>query len=432
MVNAYLNKGYPANRELLRTIAAKRNELAHLLGFDSWADYASADLMSGSSKTIRAFISQMDEATRDASARYMAELFALKRKDDPAAKVLGSDDFYYEDQHKRSQAAFNSQELRPYFPYEQTERGLLETAARLFHVSISRVENEDVWEPSVSTWEVSDHGKLIGRFFLDMHPRIGKDKGGITKILRTGIAGEEIPEGALVCNYAASQSGAPALLDHVEVVSMFHEVGHLMNLILGTQQWAGLSGIASERDFSEVPSQLIEEWMNDPAVLQQFARHYQTRQVIPTSLVDSLNRADRVGRAYHERIQICLSDFSLRLHSSQAAAMDPEQLWKETDEYYFGEPDDPDNHGYVSFTHLMNMSSNYYTYNWDRVIKWDFLGQFDRHNLMADGPAWKYRRTILEPGSSKPASELVNEFLGRPERIDAYRRWINEEYGTPQ
>jgi thimet oligopeptidase len=430
MMHAFTNRGYPANRELLRDIAAKRNELAHLLGYDAWADYASADLMSGSSKGIQAFISQMDEATRDGSARFLAELLALKRKDDPAATAVDGDDSYYTHQLKRSKHAFDAQELRPYFPYEQTERGLLDTAARLFHITISQVKNEEVWEPSVSSWEVSDQGKLIGRFFLDMHPRTGKGGGGRMKVLRVGIAGEQLPEGVLLCNFPESQSGAPGLLDHFEVVSMFHELGHLVNLMLGTQEWAGLSGLAFERDFTEAPSQLMEEWMNDPAVLQQFAKHYQSGKVIPASLVESSARADRVGRAYGERYQICLSDFSVRLHSSQAGAVDPEQLWKETDEHFFPEPHDPENHGYVSVTHWINFSSNYYTYNWDRAIKWDFLDQFDRHNLMADGPAWKYRRSILEPGSSKPATELVKDFLGRPQRIDAYRRWINEEYAT--
>jgi thimet oligopeptidase len=432
MLHAFVNQGYPANRELLRQIAAKRAELTHALGYDNWADYASADLMSGSSEIIRAFISEIDDATREGSARYVAELLALKRKDDPAAKVLAPDDLYYEDQLKRSRHAFNAQELRPYFPYEQTEKGLLDTAARLFHVTVSKVSNDDVWDPSVSTWEVFDRGKRIGRFFLDMHPRAGKDKGGVTKSLRAGIAGEQIPESVLICNYTGSQPGALALLDHSEVVSMFHELGHLMNLMLGTQRWAGLSGIASERDFAEVPSQIIEEWMNDPGVLQQFAKHYQSGQIIPAFLVESLNRADHASRAYSERIQIFLSAFSLKLFSSKTGTVDPDQLWKETDEYFFHEPHDPDDHGYVSSAQWIKFTSNYYTYSWDRAIKSDFLDQFDRHNLMADGPAWKYRRTILEPGASKPARDLVQDFLGRPQRIDAYRRWINEEYATAQ
>ncbi len=263
--------------------------------------------MSGSAQAIQALISQVDDATREASTRYMAELLALKRKDDPMANgLLGDDTFYYQDQLKRSMHSFNVQELRPYFPYEQTEKGLLDTAARLFHVSIAKVNNEDVWDPSVSTWEVSDKGKLIGRFFLDMHPRPGNDKWFSMTSLRAGIAGKQIPEGALICNFPASQPGAPAFLDHHDAVTMFHELGHLMNQMLGTQAWAGLSGLASENDFVELPSQMIEEWMKDPGVLQQFAKHYQTGQVIPASLLYSLTRADRVGRAFGERVQIWL------------------------------------------------------------------------------------------------------------------------------
>ncbi len=112
--------------------------------------------------------------------------------------------------------------------------------------------------------------------------------------------------------------------------------------------------------------------------------------------------------------------------------MDSEQLVKETYKHFFHQPDDPDEHGYVPFVHWTGYSSNYYMYSWDRVIKWNFFDQFDRRNLMADEPSWKYRRMILNPGSSKPAGELVKDFLGRPQRIDAYRRWINEEYATSQ
>lgn len=264
---------------------------------------------------------------------------ALRRKDDPAADGLFfGDTFYYGEQLKRSEHSFNAQELRPYFPYEQTEKGLLDAAARLFHVSISKVKNEDVWDSSVSTWDVSDRGKLIGRFFLDMHPRPGKDKRFSQEDLRPGIAGEQIPEGALICNFPASQPGAPALLDHSDVIKMFHELGHLMHQMVATQDWAGLSGAGGEADFNEAPSQMIEQWVEDPGVLRQFAKHYQSGQPIPESLLDSFARGDRVGRAFRERLQIWLSEFSLKLHSAQAGTVDPEQLWKETYHSFFTRP----------------------------------------------------------------------------------------------
>ena len=213
-------------------------------------------------------------------------------------------------------STFDSQSVRPYFPYAAVEQGILETAARLFHVSFQRNKDAAVWHPQVSAWDVYDRGRLCGRFYLDMHPREGKDKWFSAAPLIPGIDGRQLPEVALICNFPGGKADDPGLMQYSDVVTFFHEFGHLMHAILGgQQQWAGVSGIATEGDFVEVPSQMLEEFFHDAKLLASFARHYQTGEPIPPALVERMNRASAFGRADGVRTQLFYTSYSLDVHN---------------------------------------------------------------------------------------------------------------------
>ncbi len=160
--------------------------------------------------------------------------------------------------------------------------------------------------------------ELAGRFYLDMHPREGKDKWFSAAPLVPGIAGRQIPEAALICNFPGRRRDKPddpGLMQHSDVVTYFHEFGHLMHAILGgQQQWAGISGIATEGDFVEVPSQMLEEFFRDAKLLQTFARHYVTGEPIPAELVATMNQAGAFGRADWVRTQLFYTNYALDVH----------------------------------------------------------------------------------------------------------------------
>jgi thimet oligopeptidase len=199
---------------------------------------------------------------------------------------------------RRSQYDFDSQSVRPYLPYHQVKKGIMDTAATLFHVTFRQELNAPAWDASVETWDVIESGKAIGRFYLDMHPRAGKYSHGAMFSVLDGIRGKQLPEGALVCNFPAPVGTDPGLMAYDDVSTFFHEFGHLMHHILGgQQQWAGISGIRMERDFAEAPSQMLEEWMRSRQVLASFAHHYQTGKPIPAEMVARMNRAAAFGRA---------------------------------------------------------------------------------------------------------------------------------------
>jgi thimet oligopeptidase len=309
------------------------------------------------------------------------------------------------------------------------KQGILDTASTLFHVTFRREDGVPAWDPSVETWLVLDGGKIIGRIYLDMHPRPGKYSHAEMMSVLDGIRGKQLPEGVLICNFPRPTADDPGLMEYGDVQTFFHEFGHLMHSILGGQQrWAGISGISMESDFVEAPSQMLEEWVQSPQVLASFARHYQTGKPIPAELVLRMNRASAFGRASYVGQQNSYTALSYDIYDAKPQDVDLDEIAnRDTVKYSLFTPL-PGTHMYASFGHLAGYSSAYYTYMWDKVIAEDFFEQFDSKNLLAGDTPMRYRRTVLEPGGSESANDLVKNFLGRPQSIGALQRWMAEEF----
>ncbi len=429
MFLAYHTRAWPANKQILGQLLAVRQEIATVLGFRSWADLATADQMMGSAANVRKFLTKLDESSRDGAAREVEQVVKFVRQRDPALQSIdmASRGYWYE-QFRRSAYDFDSQSVRPYFPYAKVEAGVLDTAARLFKVEF-RPSSAAAWDKAVSTFEVHEGGKLVGRFYLDMHPREGKDKWFSAHPVVTGVRGRYLPEAALICNFPGGEAGDPGLMQYNDVVTFFHEFGHLMHAILGGQtEWAGISGFATEGDFIEVPSQMLEEFFRDEKLLQSFAKHYQTGETLPSETIKKMKKAGAFGRADGMRTQLYYTTLSLDLHDQDPAQIDLDRSIKELYERFQPWKWIDGNRMYASFGHLTGYSSNYYTYAFDKVIALDFFGQFDPADLLGGEAGAKYRRTVLEQGGSKPGREMVRDFLGRDEEFAAFTRWLNEEF----
>ena len=431
MFVAYYNRAYPGNEAVLKGLLEARQELATTLGYPRWADLATADMMIGSAAKMKAFLNEVDEASKARAHREVAQVKAFAAEKDPAATadVSQADANYWNEQYRRAKYDFDSQSVRPYFPYEAVEKGVLATAAKLFHVEFRPAADAPVWDPAVHAYDVLDGGQKAGRIYLDMHPREGKDKWFSESQLIPGKGGVELPEATLVCNFSGGMAGDPGLMQYSEVVTFFHEFGHMMHEVLGgRQRWAGQSGVSTESDFVEAPSQMLEEMFHDTAILQGFARHYQTGEVLPTAAIERMNQASYFGRGNWVQQQLLFSTYALQLHDETPASLNLDALWSKDVARFNGWGDVPGTHMFASFTHLTGYSSNYYTYVLDKVIAMDFFSQFDEKNLLNGPTALRYRRSVLEPGSSKPAAELVKDFLGRPQSVEALKTWMDREY----
>jgi len=416
MYLAYNDRGYPANKQVLLDLLALRQEMAELLGFRSWADLATVDQMMGSAANMRKFLGEVEVAARETAHHEFTELAAFVHERDPKALPLSlSDARFWEEQFRRARYDFDSQSVRPYFPYTPVEAGILATAGKLFRVRFDRALDAPVWDPAVKAFHVIDDddasakkGETVGRIYLDMHPREGKSKWFSECSLVGGVLGHSLPEASLVCN------------------------GHLMHEVLGgRQRWSGQSGIATEGDFVEVPSQMLEEFFEDPDLIRTFAKHYETGEPIPYETVARMTRASAHGRALSTLTQVMYATYSMETHDRAAAELDLDTLLREGyDRFSLYEFVDG-NRMYAAFTHLVGYTSNYYTYLYDKVMALEFFEEFKKTATNPANPfdaatAMRYRRQVLEPGGSKPARQLVQDFLGREVSMQALRGWIQK------
>ncbi len=425
--------GFPANTEILRSLLQAREDLAHLLGYATWADYAMADQMMGSPAKLAEFLKKVDDASREPGAREDAALLKFVQEKDPSIKKISAADArYWQEQYRRARFNFDSQSVRPYFPYAAVERGVIDTASKLFHVQIRPVTGLKTWHPSVTTYEVFDGATKLGTIYLDMHPREGKDKWFSTSPLTTGVHGRQLPDGTLVCNFPGGVAGDPGLMQYGDVVVFLHEFGHLMHHVIGGQnRFAGEGAFFVEGDFVEAPSQMLEEFFHDYGVLTSFAHQYQSGAVLPRELYERMTRADTYGRASDEQRQLMFTAISLDFHTMKPAPLNFDEVYQRDFETYNSTAFVPGDHFWASFTHLNGYSSNYYTYVVDKVIALDFFAQFAPQNLIGGPTGMRYRQTVLAPGSSRPAASLVHDFLGRDTNFEAYKRWMLAEFDSP-
>jgi len=243
-----------------------------------------------------------------------------------------------------------------------------------------------------------------------------------------GSEGQQVPESVLVASLSGGRPGDPGLMTHDEVRTLFHEFGHVVHRIVGGHQpWNGLSSVEMERDFAEAPSQMLEEWIWDPATLASFAHHYQTGEPIPAATVTQMRRASEFGKALDIRQQIAFAKMSLAVHDRDPHGLDTTTLTSEINDAYMPYPLPEGTHRQVSFAPFANpgYASTYYTYMWSLVIAKDMFSRFDPQQLGAPGAARRYRDLVFAPGSSKPAAALVREFLGRPFDFAAWQAWVS-------
>src|SRR3954471_16730380 len=422
----YRQRAHPRNLEVLDRMLQRRHDLARLLGYESWAAYVTEDKMIGSARAAEGFIEKIAAASEARAGRDYQALLARKRRDHPSApRVDAWDSEALKERVRAEQFGFDSLTVRPYFELSRVMDGLLETTARMFGIEYRKLPDAPVWHPDVTAWEMSEEGRVLGRFFLDLFPREGKYKHAAQFTVTSGVRFGALPEGALVCNFPRPGAEA-ALLEHAEVVTFFHEFGHLLHHLFGGHtRWAGLSGVRTEWDFVEAPSQMLEEWCWDASVLQRFARHVETGEPIPADLVARMRAADEFGKGLRVRQQMFYAATSLRLHDRDPARLDTTALSAELQERYTPFRHVPGTYFQESFGHLEGYSAIYYTYMWSLVIAKDLFGVFQREGLLDPEPARRYRRAILEAGGSAPAAELVKRFLGREASFSAFAQWLD-------
>ncbi|MDZ5619479.1 M3 family metallopeptidase [Nocardioides bizhenqiangii] len=432
IVIAFLQRGWPDAEPLLEEMFALRQELASLVGYDDWPSYDADVKMIGSGSAIPEFIEKIAAAAAEPMRADLDTLLERYRRDHPdATEIPLYDSFYYQERVRQEQFDVDAQQVRAYFAFPKVRQGLLDVTGRLFGLRYERAD-VPVWHEDVAAYDVfrGDDVEPLGRIYLDLHPREGKYKHAAQFTLTDGVAGDQLPEGVLVCNFSRG------LMEHDHVVTLFHEFGHLLHHVLaGHGEWFRFAGVATEWDFVEAPSQMLEEWAWDPAVLRSFATN-DAGEPIPVELVEAMRRSDDYGKGIYARTQMFYAAMSYWFHADEARRAAGEEVAPLSDRMvdlqrkYAALPYLEGTHMFASFGHLGGYSSAYYTYMWSLVIAKDMFSAFD-----ADGPgdlfsderlavATRYRDAVLAPGGTKDAADLVADFLGRPYSFDSYSAWL--------
>lgn len=422
LTDAALTVAWPDNDAVLRRLLELRAEHARLLGYPTWVDLDTEVKMIETAQAQAQFIARITDLAGPSAERDKQRLLDRARQDRPdLADVDTADATYYSELVRREQLDVDAQEVRRYFSFEDVRRGLLDVTGRLFGLTWTPVE-ATTWHEDVTAYDVELAGERIGRIYLDLHPRDGKFKHAAQFTLVSGLSGRALPEGVLVCNFSRG------LMEHSEVVTLFHEFGHLIHHVTaGRQQWQRFSGVATEWDFVEAPSQMLEEWAWDADVLASFARDSDGNP-IPADLVRRMRAAHEFGKGFQARTPMFYAAVSYDLH--HALPDDLTERIGELQRQYSVFAALPDTHMHCSFGHLSGYASAYYTYMWSLVIAKDLFSAFDAGDLFASEVATRYRDRILAPGGSRDAADLVEDFLGRPYTFDAYAAWLSREPGT--
>ena len=420
------------NLELLQEIIRLRADIARRLGYADWADYRTELKMAKTGAGARRFLEDLSEGLQELFAQEREAWQAMKREDtsDPEAVVHLWDWRYYSNQLVKRRHQVDNEKLRRYFPYRKTLEGMFRICGRLFGLSFARLEAPRKWTNDLELYLVTDVRTQTprGAFYLDLFPRKGKFRHYAQFGL---IDGRRLPDGdyqcpcvALVCNFPPPNAGQPSLLSHTEVKTLFHEFGHALHSLLTRAEYARFSGTAVPRDFVEVPSQLLENWIWDQDMLDLFAADWQDEnRKIPAGVIEGLKaaRLETIGSFYRRQIAFGLID--LELHSVTAGSEIPEasalagSLMKKV----FLEPAEGTDF-IAGFTHLSHYDAGYYGYAWADAIAADldtvFSGSPSARLNEANGR--RLREEIYATGDTRDPEESITSFLGRPRSLTPF------------
>lgn len=424
------NSSCPQNENLLQQILEAKAELSKLLGHANYAGLQFEVDMVKNVETVDTFLQSLDDMTKAVSARELEELKDLARQDGTLTEnntISSWDSSYYLNLLKKTKFNYDSKDFRPYLPYEQVETAILGIYSELFGIEFVQNTEFPVWADDAKCFDVFEEGKLIGRTILDMHPREGKFKHAAFDVLTPGIKDRQIPESYLMCNFSGGEKVEETLIQISDVQTFFHEFGHMLHGIFGSnQEWSQFSGLETEWDFVEVPSQLMEQWLLDPAVLQRIGKHYTTDEPIPTELIEKRKSSENFGKAISIRRQFFLSKFALDIHTESPNNIDFSKMWLSLADKFSPFSYTKELSSWNTFGHLTNYAAKYYCYMWSLALVYDAMTQFDRNNMMDSAPAKRFRDLVLKQGGVRDAVDMLEDFLGRKHSFDAFENWLKE------
>jgi len=432
-VMLYANRAADKNLELLDQLVAKRHEVALLMGFDTYADYALSVKMAGSPETVWNFIDDLVAATAGKALQDLDRLKAFRstHSGKSIAEPLEPWNFgYLHDELLKSEYGVDPEEVRKYLPLDRVLTGMMDIYQQLLGLEFRPVENPSVWHESVELYEVFEGDALVGRFYLDLFPRPNKESHFYGVPLTSGTQradGYQVPVAMLLGNFTPASDDLPSLVSHGELDTLFHEFGHIAASVSFNGKYATQNG--SLPDFAEAMSQIFENWIWDYDILKTFAMHYETGEVLPEETFRNMLDAKNLVSGLGAQRGMLSSSYDMVLYNKY----DPEnptptdQIWRDLAEKFVYSGIVEGTHPQAAWIHINTHPTYYYGYFWSRVYAQDMFTQFEANGLLDAETGKRYRQLILANGTQRPILEAVEEFVGRPSNNEAYIRSLGLE-----
>ncbi len=440
--NTRATEGENSNIELCRQIAESRLKIANILGYETYADYALEERMAKNPQTVNEFIQKLLEPSLPASKAEVKELYEYARANGFEDSEIQPWDFgFWSEKLKDARYSINDEQLKPYFRLESCIDAAFGLAGKLYGLTFEERKDIPVYHPDVKVYDVKDaDGVHKALFYADFFPRASKRGGAwMTEFRGQSIVNgvEKRPFISLVTNFTKPTAGKPALLTHDELTTLLHEFGHSLHGILAEGRYSSLTGTNVSRDFVELPSQIMENWAFEPEFLDTFARHFETGEALPDTLINKIVEAKNYNAAYAQVRQLQFGILDMAWHTLKGGSesghfdrLSDLKTMQELGTIAFEKaalkssnviPSIPQACISTSFSHIFSggYSAGYYSYKWSEVLEADAFSLFKEKGIFSTEVSHSFRDNILSKGCSEDEDVLYRRFRGHDPEPEA-------------
>ena len=440
--NTRATEGENSNIELCRQIAELRLKIANILGYETYADYALEERMAKNPQTVNEFIQKLLEPSLPAAKAEVKELYEYARANGFEDSEIQPWDFgFWSEKLKDARYSINDEQLKPYFRLESCIDAAFGLAGKLYGLTFEERKDIPVYHPDVKVYDVKDaDGVHKALFYADFFPRASKRGGAwMTEFRGQSIVNgvEKRPFISLVTNFTKPTAGKPALLTHDELTTLLHEFGHSLHGILAEGRYSSLTGTNVSRDFVELPSQIMENWAFEPEFLDTFARHFETGEALPDTLINKIVEAKNYNAAYAQVRQLQFGILDMAWHTLKGGSESGHfdrfsdlKTMQELGTIAFEKaalkssnviPSIPQACISTSFSHIFSggYSAGYYSYKWSEVLEADAFSLFKEKGIFSTEVSHSFRDNILSKGCSEDEDVLYRRFRGHDPEPEA-------------
>lgn len=424
MYKAYINRGNNNdkndNKKIITDIIKLRLEKAQLLGFDCYSNFVLDNTMAKNSTTVMDFLNNLWSYSLPKAKAEAVELQNIMDKEGKGEKLEAWDWWFYTEKLRKEKYNLEEDEIKPYFKLENVREGAFAVANKLYGITLTKLEGIPVYHPDVEVFEVKDaDGSHLGVFYVDYFPRPGKSGGAWMSNYREQ-QGAIRPLVCNVCSFTQPVGDMPSLLTIDEVETLFHEFGHALHGLLTKCNYKGISGTNVVRDFVELPSQINEHWATEPEVLKMYAKHYQTGETIPDSLIEKILNQKTFNQGFMTTELLAAAILDMNLHNlTDTQNLDILAYEKEAMDKLELIPEIAPRYRTTYFNHIIGgYAAGYYSYLWANVLDNDAFEAFKEHGIFDKKTADLFRNNVLEKGNSEDPMTLYKNFRGTEPQLE--------------